>query len=396
MRLRAAPPSRAHCDLLAVYRRYAAARPPSSLHTSLRRACRPLRALVHTAATLLHAAALLAPALCTPPGVLNPAAVPMPHPRRHAHRTRAHTRPAAALCPALRPSPSVSHSPASSRPPRPPRRLPRPVHLPLKLAQFCLRAPLASTLVLRIPIVGFLAAQSNALARVHPQLPRSSCSPPHLALPASLKPTLPSAPITEDTQIAEAPISALLVLVPEVFPFHAYPQHSRHLQPRRVFQHVSPFLRHRCLFTRVPQPFRARITFTFTAGRAQRFVAANAATVPGLPFSQCSGHGTHFDQSPTSSSPCFPSGDYIGPLLLSFDVLVARCYLSNRYTPQPSNSIPLVASANTSLTRFRMAQRSCALNRVDDPYGKPEHLTLTLKPTIDLPSADPFVEGCYS
>ncbi|KAJ7934197.1 hypothetical protein B0H13DRAFT_2494864 [Mycena leptocephala] len=65
-----------------------------------------------------------------------------------------------------------------------------PVHLPLKLAQFCLRAPLASTLVLRILFVGFLAAQSDALARAYPQLPRSSSPSPitsHLALAASLK-----------------------------------------------------------------------------------------------------------------------------------------------------------------------------------------------------------------
>ncbi|KAJ7844343.1 hypothetical protein B0H13DRAFT_2411575 [Mycena leptocephala] len=65
-----------------------------------------------------------------------------------------------------------------------------PVHLPLKLAQFCLRAPLASMLVLRILFVGFLAAQSDALARAYPQLLRSSSPSPitsHLALAASLK-----------------------------------------------------------------------------------------------------------------------------------------------------------------------------------------------------------------
>ncbi|KAJ7932187.1 hypothetical protein B0H13DRAFT_2308043 [Mycena leptocephala] len=65
-----------------------------------------------------------------------------------------------------------------------------PVHLPLKLAQFCLRALLVSTLVLRIFFVGFLAAQSDALARVHPQLRRSSSPSPitsHLARAASLK-----------------------------------------------------------------------------------------------------------------------------------------------------------------------------------------------------------------
>ncbi|KAJ7861754.1 hypothetical protein B0H13DRAFT_2072493 [Mycena leptocephala] len=64
------------------------------------------------------------------------------------------------------------------------------LHLPLKLAQFCLRALLASTLVLRILFVGFLAAQSDALARAHPQLPRLSSPSPitsHLALTASLK-----------------------------------------------------------------------------------------------------------------------------------------------------------------------------------------------------------------
>jgi hypothetical protein len=58
------------------------------------------------------------------------------------------------------------------------------------LAQFCLRALLASTLVLRILFVGFLAAQSAAVARVHPQLRLSSSPSPitsHLALTASLK-----------------------------------------------------------------------------------------------------------------------------------------------------------------------------------------------------------------
>ncbi|KAJ7898989.1 hypothetical protein B0H13DRAFT_2337272 [Mycena leptocephala] len=84
---------------------------------------------------------------------------------------------------------------------------------------------------------------------------------------------------TEDTQITEAPISALLVVVPEPFPFHACRNIPAILSPDAF---LNAFLRP-CVVvvsSPVPRPFRAHIAFTFTAGRAQHFVAAHAATVP--------------------------------------------------------------------------------------------------------------------
>ncbi|KAJ7144666.1 hypothetical protein C8R44DRAFT_865563 [Mycena epipterygia] len=80
-----------------------------------------------------------------------------------------------------------------------------------------------------------------------------------------------------------------------------------------------------------------------------------------------------------------PALSFAPPILpVTLFAQVLSCY------PSTSSLCKYLSDSSPTL-RFRMAQRTCALNRVDDSYRKPEHLTLTLTPTIDLPSADPFI-----